>query len=89
MREILKSALAGDGSEDHVELRYHSKVFRSLSVQNGKLERSTTRRREGVGVRVLSRGTWGFAATDDLSLPGVRRAIEAARLSARAARRAR
>lgn len=84
MREILKSALAGDGSEDHVELRYHSKVFRSLSVQNGKLERSTTRRREGVGVRVLSRGTWGFAATDDLSLTGVRRAIEAARLSARA-----
>jgi TldD protein len=84
MRDILKSALAGDGSTDHVELRYHSKVFRSLTVQNGKLERSTTRRREGVGVRVLSRGTWGFAATDNLTVPGVRRAIEAARLSARA-----
>jgi len=84
VRDLLKSALAGDGGTDHVELRYHSKVFRSLTVQNGKLERSTTRRREGVGVRVLSSGTWGFAATDDLSVGGVRRAIEAARTSARA-----
>jgi len=84
MRELLKAALAGDGGEDHVELRYHQKVFRSLTVQSGKLERSTTRRREGVGVRVLSLGNWGFAATDDLTITGVRRAIEAARTSARA-----
>jgi TldD protein len=84
MRELLKAALAGDGGEDHVELRYHKKVFRSLTVQSGKLERSTTRRREGVGVRVLSLGNWGFAATDDLTITGVRRAIEAARTSARA-----
>ncbi len=82
MRDLLKSALAGHGGSDHVELRYHSKVFRSLTVQDGKLERSTTRRREGVGVRVLARGTWGFAATDDLTVKGVRRAIEAARQSA-------
>ena len=84
MRDLLKAALSGDGGDDHIELRYHSKVFRSLTVQNGKLERSTTRRREGVGVRVLSLGNWGFAATDDLSIAGVRRAIEAARISARA-----
>ena len=82
MRDLLKSALVGDGGTDHVELRYHSKVFRSLSVQDGKLERSTTRRREGVGVRVLAHGTWGFAATDDLTVAGVRRAIDAARVAA-------
>jgi TldD protein len=84
MRELLKAALSGAGCDDHIELRYHNKVFRSLTVQNGKLERSTTRRREGVGVRVLSLGNWGFAATDDLTVTGVQRAIEAARISARA-----
>ena len=82
MRDLLKSALKGDGSADHVELRYHNKVFRSLTVEKGKLERSTTQRRVGVGVRVLRRGSWGFSATDNLNVAGVRRAIDAARASA-------
>jgi len=82
MRDLLKTALRGDSPTDHVELRYHDKVFRSLTVEKGKLERSTTRRRQGVGVRVLRNGSWGFSATDDLSVQGVRRAIDAARASA-------
>lgn len=82
MRDLLKTALTADSPTDHVELRYHDKVFRSLTAEKGKLERSTTRRRKGVGVRVLRQGSWGFSATDDLSVAGVRRAINAARSSA-------
>ncbi len=82
MRDLLNLALARAGGSDHIEIRYHSKVFRSLTVENGRLERSVTRRREGVGVRVLRHGTFGFAATDDLTLGGLLRAIDAARASA-------
>ena len=82
MRELLQSALQRFGGDDHVELRHHSKVFRSVTVGDGALERSSTRRREGVGVRVLHAGTWGFAATDDLTENGVVAAIERARASA-------
>ncbi len=65
-----------------VELRYHSKVFRSITVEKGKIERSTIRRRSGVGIRVLEAGTWGFASTGDLSPTAIQQGIAAARLMA-------
>ena len=82
MRALLKDALRGvDGL---VELRWHAKTARMVHVQKGRLESSTVRRRDGVAVRVLLDGTWGFASTSDMSLRGIHRAMEDARAAARA-----
>ena len=77
MRDVLKAALSDMGGL--VELRYHNKSFRSFRVVEGRLDASTVRHREGVGVRVLHQGCWGFSATSDTSVQGVRAAIDAAR----------
>lgn len=85
MRVELRAALEQAGVDDaFVELRYHAKTFRSVTVQQGRVERTTVRRRDGVGVRVLADGTWGFAATGDASVAAIRKAIEAALAAARA-----
>ncbi len=82
MRDFLKDALAGvDG---FAELRWHAKTFRDVQVNNGRLDSSTVRRRDGIAVRVLHQGTWGFASTSDLSLAAVRQALDEARAGARA-----
>ena len=84
MRTTLQDCLQQAGGDDHVELRYHAKSFRSVRFENGGLEKATTRRRDGVGVRVLSSGTWGFAATDRLDRASICEAIDRARASAQA-----
>lgn len=80
MRDLLQDIIKDyDG---FVELRHHSKVFRSVTAEKGKIERSSIRRRRGVGVRVLDAGTWGFASTGSLSATAIRQAIEDARRAA-------
>ncbi|NOY25735.1 MAG: TldD/PmbA family protein [Oligoflexia bacterium] len=82
MRTLLKQALSGvDG---FAELRWHAKTFCNVQVERGRLEASTMRHRDGVAVRVLHDGTWGFASTSDVSLAGLRRALDDARAAARA-----
>ena len=85
MRSILKDAIAGyGGANDFVELRYHNRTQRNLAVEKGRLESSSVRRVAGVGVRVLTDGTWGFASTGDLSRDAIRRAVDQARAGAKA-----
>lgn len=67
-----------------VELRYHAKSSRSIGVDKGRVERSQSRHRKGVGVRVFEAGGWGFASTGSLDREAVRRAIAAARAGAKA-----
>jgi TldD protein len=82
MRKLLRDAL--DGATGFVELRYHAKTFQSISVDNGKLERTSMRRRDGVSVRVLRDGTWGCASTDELQIQSIKEAIGQAEISAKA-----
>ncbi|MGY3029058.1 TldD/PmbA family protein [Thermostichus sp. MS-CIW-34] len=82
MRDLLRDILRD--CSGFVELRYHSKVFRSITAEKGRLERTAVRRRSGVGVRVLEAGTWGFAATGDPSPAAIREAIAEARRAAQA-----
>lgn len=84
MRAMLKDALRRASGDGFVELRWHDKTFRSISVEKGRLERSSVRRRGGVGVRVLVDGTWGFASTGEASVSAVTQAIGRARAAARA-----
>lgn len=83
-RPILLDALRRDGSDDHVELRYHAKRTRSVAVEKGRVDQAKVSEHTGVGVRVLSQGTFGFASTDQLEVGAVVRAIETARAAARA-----
>jgi TldD protein len=84
MRAMLKDALQRAGGDGFVELRWHDKTFRSISVEKGRLERSGVRRRGGVGVRVLVDGTWGFASTGEATVAAVVQAIARARAAAKA-----
>jgi len=46
----------------------------SLSVRDGQVEAATHTESQGIGVRVLVDGAWGFASTADLTPAGVDRA---------------
>ena len=80
--EILDDVIRG--TDGFVELRYHDKATRSVTVEKGKVERTQFRQRSGVGVRVLEGGGWGFASTGNLDVASVARAVDAARAAARA-----
>jgi len=80
--EILEEVIRG--AHGFVELRYHAKSSRSVGVEKGKVERTQSRRRSGVGVRVLEEGGWGFASASSLTAPAIQAAIDAARTGARA-----
>ena len=67
-----------------VELRYHTRRSKRISVRNGKLEESSTLHLTGVGVRALVDGVFGFASTTDLSEKGITRAVNEAQSAARA-----
>ncbi|MEM1451408.1 MAG: TldD/PmbA family protein [Planctomycetota bacterium] len=88
-RPLLQEALQRSGSDDHVELRYHAKRTRSVAVEKGRVDQAKVSEHTGVGVRVLSAGTWGFASTDRLETDSVVRAIETARAAAQASSAAR
>lgn len=86
--DVLDEALARAG-EGFVEARYHRKRTRAVAVERGRVETAQINEHTGVGVRVLERGTWGFASTDRLEVGAVAQAIEAARRAARSSAEAR
>lgn len=55
--------------------RYRSQ---SLSSRDGRVQSISDSESYGVGVRVIVRGTWGFAATDEVTTDGVVRATREA-----------
>jgi len=60
---------------------------RSLATKNGKIGHASDAESQGIGIRVIANGTWGFAASDDLSRAAVEdtaaRAFAIAEASAR------
>lgn len=78
----LLSTISKDAAE-WVELRFHARQTKTISVRNGQLEESSTARLAGVGIRTLIDGVFGFASTTDLTEKGIRRAIEDAQRAAR------
>ncbi|MBL8863375.1 MAG: TldD/PmbA family protein [Planctomycetes bacterium] len=84
---LLEALSAAPGG--FVELRWHKKSTRGLSVEKGRVDNATAAEHSGVGVRVLESGTFGFASTDRLEKAAIVRAIGQARAAARASARAR
>ncbi len=88
MQEIagwgLDAAMASGAS--YADVRVREERHRSLTTKNGTLGHAADDDSQGIGVRVLLDGAWGFAATDDLSRTAViataQRAAAIARASA-------
>lgn len=87
MKDML-AKLAAE-SQGFVELRYHKRTSNSFVAQKGRVDVANHSLTEGVGVRALVDGAWGFAATADASQAAVRRAIAEAQRMARALAKAR
>ncbi len=70
----------------YTDVRLVETEERHVSTKNGKISELATAVSVGLGIRVLDRGSWGFAATDDLTAAGIEAAgelaVEIARASA-------
>jgi len=64
---------------------------RALATKNGKIGSASDSESQGIGVRVIADGAWGFAASDDMNREGVEaaaaRAVEIAQASAKVKQR--
>lgn len=77
MKSLLKEII--DRQNGWVEVRYHRRRQNTFDVRKGRVDVSQSRRRTGVGVRVLVDGCWGFASTNDCTTAGIEKAIAIAR----------
>jgi len=71
---------------DYADVRYEHLLHESLVAEQGRVSSISLSESAGVGIRVLVKHAWGFAATPHLSLAGltraIRQAIELAKASA-------
>ena len=58
-----------------IELRFQERKTKQVAVRNGTLEESSSKRIQGIGVRALVDGVFGFASTTDLTEKGILRAV--------------
>ncbi len=82
IRDRLRQILSG--AAHWTEMRYHNRRSRSLGVRKGEVDEMNSKHYEGVGIRVLARGSWGFASTSDLSKDGLEKALRDAEQLAQA-----
>ncbi len=89
MLEVAQRAVgaARRAGADYADARFGSDETESLTVRNQEMEGIDRSRSEGVGIRVLVNGRWGFAATARTDEAEVERtaalAVEIARAAAR------
>jgi len=87
MKALLQKIVAqtgGDTRNGYIELRYHRRQSNSFMAQRGRVDVANHSIVEGVGVRALIDGAWGFAATARVDEASILRAIDQARRNARA-----
>jgi TldD protein len=82
--------LAKQRGASYADARVVDERSRSLATKNGKIGHASVAESQGVGIRVIADGAWGFAASKDLSRPAVEntaaRAVAIARASAQVKR---
>ena len=88
MKDLARNALdaAVRRGIDYADVRVIETRERHVATKNGKLGHLSSATSMGLGIRVLDRGCWGFAATDDLTTEGIEAAaglaVQIARASA-------
>ena len=80
MKQILHNLVQRQSG--YVELRWHKRTSNSFLATKGRVDVANHSLTEGVGVRALVNGAWGFAATSDISEAAIKRAIEQAQANA-------
>ncbi len=80
MKDLLKDLV--DQAQGFVELRYHKRTSNQFAAQKGRVDVANHSITQGIGVRALVDGAWGFAATADLSKQSIQKAIEEAQKNA-------
>jgi TldD protein len=77
--------LAEQRAASYCDLRIVDERSRALATKNGKVGGASDSESQGIGIRVLADGAWGFAASDDLSRSSVEattaRAVDIAKAS--------
>src|SRR5262252_5604363 len=63
--------LATQRGASYVDARVVDERSRSLATKNGKLGHASDAESQGIGIRVIADGAWGFAASKDLSRSAV------------------
>ena len=92
MKHIVDGALnlVTQRGASYADARVVDERSRSLATKNGKIGHASDAESQGIGIRVLADGAWGFAASKDLSRGGVEsaaaRALAIARASAKVKR---
>jgi TldD protein len=81
VRDRIKQALSR--ATNWTEMRYHKKASYSMGILKGEVSEMSSKHYEGVGLRCLIDGTWGFASTGDLSEQGIVKALSQAENMAR------
>ncbi|MSP60824.1 MAG: TldD/PmbA family protein [Myxococcales bacterium] len=87
VRELLLEAVARAGRSGArlAEARFVDDERESIAVRDGRIEKVARRRGEGVGIRVLVDGAWGFAARPGRDPGAIAAAVDEAITVARAA----
>ena len=80
--EEFKKFMEQTKGASYVELRYHAKTFHEIRVSNGELDRIRSVVNDGIGIRVLVSGCWGFSSTSEISKVSISGAISDAISSA-------
>ncbi len=76
---LLKAINYGlDAGASYVEARYHRNEAEELSMRGPRIIGAGTSVDEGIAVRVLVKGSLGFASTNKLTMEGVENAVKAA-----------
>src|SRR5271169_2645586 len=89
MKDISSWALniAAQLGAPYADTRIADDRSRALSTKNGKVGAASDSESQGIGIRVLADGAWGFAASDDLSRASVEataaRAVDIAKASSK------
>jgi len=89
MRELASLALdtAKLRGASHAEARIVDERERALATKNGRIGNTSDSESLGIGIRVIADGSFGFAATDDMTREGVQgcadQAVQIAKASAR------
>lgn len=81
MQELLARIVSH--SSGWIELRFQERSTKQIVIRNGILEESSSKRIQGIGVRTLVDGVFGFASTTDLTERSILRTMAAARDAAR------
>jgi TldD protein len=86
MKELAVNALdaAVRRAISYADVRLIETEERHVATKNGQIGELAASTSLGLGIRVLDRGAWGFAATDDLTAEGIETAAELAVEIARA-----